>query len=52
MTYYESAKGLVISKARAIQEIRKHQCDANEFLQEVGDKTEYNAQTVLDWLGY
>ncbi len=60
--YYESAEGM-ISKARAIQELRKHghrskdesgiyQDSIESFLEDVGDLDQYNAQSVLTWLGY
>lgn len=52
MTYYESAKGIQISKARAVAEINRHGCDANEFFADCGEKETYRAQSVLDWLGY
>lgn len=52
-TYYESAEGLVISKERAIQELRKHSIvDPAEFFAEMGERESYEAQSVLDWLGY
>lgn len=51
-TYYESAEGVVISRERALQEVRSHGCDQREFLAELGERTEYEAQMVLDWLGY
>jgi hypothetical protein len=52
MDYYTSAKGILISKARALAEIRKHGADANEFFTDCGDKESYKAQAVLAWLGY
>lgn len=51
-TYYDSAEGMVISKKRAINEVVKHSCSVEDFLVEVGDKLEYDAQEVLRWLGY
>lgn len=51
--YYESAEGETISKQRAFQELENHGIeDYEEFLNEVGDKLEYLATDVLDWLGY
>ena len=42
MNYYESAKGIYISKARALLELKKHgieSCfDIDEFLQDLGDR--------------
>jgi len=56
MTYYESAAGATISKARAIREIEKHviwdEITEAEFIAECGDRTEYEAQAVLAFLGY
>lgn len=57
MTYSESAEGITISKARAMQELRNHGCvmDAQteaEFVAECGDKAEYLASDVLAFLGY
>jgi hypothetical protein len=56
MTYYESAKGLHISKQRALLELKKHgiesQFDIDEFFEDLGDKERYSAQAVLRWLGY
>ena len=56
MNYYESAKGIYISKARALLELKKHgiesQFDIDEFLKDLGNKERYSAQAVLRWLGY
>jgi hypothetical protein len=55
MTYYESAKGARITKQRALQELRRHGFAPEqeaEFLAEMGDRENYNAQSVLAWLGY
>ena len=52
MTYYESAEGEIITLARAKQEVLKHGSDWAEFLQDNGERAEYDAQDVLDWLGY
>lgn len=55
-TYYESAEGQRISKARALQELKRHGVDDAEtvaaFFADVGERDEYDAQAVLDWLGY
>ena len=64
--YYDSAEGLTISRERAIQELIEHGCipqeggdyantengDFAEFFNEMGDHAEYDAQAVLQWLGY
>jgi hypothetical protein len=53
MDYYESAEGLMITRDRALQEIRDHHCeDFGEFFADLGDREEYDAQSVLIWLGY
>lgn len=52
MDYYESAEGQEITQARAKQEVQKHTADWNEFIKDVGDKELYDAQDVLNWLGY
>lgn len=52
MTYYESAKGLNITKERAEIECKKHGVSFQEFIDECGDKEYYDAQFVLRWLGY
>lgn len=53
MNYYDSAEDLTISRSRAIQELRAHNCeDFAEFFQDLGDKSKYLAQDVLNWLGY
>ena len=52
MTYYESAEGELITMARALQELASHDADAAEFFEDMGEHAEYDAQAVLDWLGY
>ena len=44
-TYYDSAEDIILSQERAFQEF-------DEFLADMGDKDEYPAQEVLEWLGY
>ena len=51
-TYYESASDLTITQNRALVEVLAHDCDIWEFIADMGDATEYNAQAVLKWLGY
>jgi hypothetical protein len=51
-TYSESAKGLTISKARALREVTNHGADLGDFLAEMGDHETYKASAVLNWLGY
>lgn len=54
MDYYESAIGVRISRARAIDEIKRHNAfdDIEDFFEECGFLDEYDAKDVLDWLGY
>lgn len=52
MDYYESAEGINISKARAKQEIAKHGSSWEEFVEDMGEHENYDAQAVLAWLGY
>jgi hypothetical protein len=53
MDYYESAEGLTITRDRALQEVRDHNCeDFEEFFADLGDREYYSAQSVLIWLGY
>lgn len=56
MTYSESAEGVSITKARALQELQRHGVfraeDIAEFLADCGDREIYNAGDVLRWLGY
>jgi hypothetical protein len=54
MTYYESAIGVTITKARAYKEFVTHGavCDWVEFVVWAGDKETYLAEDVLGWLGY
>tara|TARA_B100000676_G_scaffold62156_1_gene61522 strand:+ start:555 stop:719 length:165 start_codon:yes stop_codon:yes gene_type:complete len=51
--YYESAKGIMITRDRALQEIRNHNLENfEEFFEDLGDREYYDAQSVLIWLGY
>lgn len=52
MTYYESAKNVTITKERAIKEVLNHGCSPDDFIADCGDCEKYNAQSVLNWLGY
>ena len=54
MDYFESAQGVTISRARAIDEIKRHHAfeDIEDFFEEYGFVNEYDAQDVLNWLGY
>ena len=56
MTYSESARGVTITHARAIQELRSHGVtdadDIADFHAMCGNHATYNARAVLTWLGY
>ena len=56
MTYSDSAKGVTITKARALQELAHHgltnPADVAQFLADMGDAAHYAAHKVLRWLGY
>ncbi len=53
MDYYESAEDLTITRERALLELARHNCeDIEQFFDDLGDREEYNAQSVLIWLGY
>ena len=57
MTYYESAKGVTITRERAFQELKAHGHildfrGLREFFRECGNAPRYNAQRVLEFLGY
>lgn len=55
MTYYDSAEGVEISRARAVKELVRHGIPDNEqpeFFIDCGDRDNYDAQVVLAWLGY
>lgn len=66
-TYSESARGVIISQARARQEIEAHQAEWDDFVQDPFGYCEYatyahgsmpsaddtfNARDILTWLGY
>lgn len=53
-TYYESAAGQTITRKRAFQELDKHgvACDWDDFIAAHGEHETYDAQVVLQWLGY
>ena len=53
-TYFDSARGVVITRERALEEITRHGYEYywEEFLSEVGDYSSYHAEDVLLWIGY
>jgi len=50
--YYDSAEGIEITANRARQEIESHGCSWSEFLLDNDISDMYDAQQVLEWLGY
>ena len=56
MTYSESARGLRITRERALREIANHGVfhpdDIADFFEMCGDHQTYDAEEVLEWLGY
>ena len=56
MSYYDSAEGVTIDQARAYHEIVvNHEMGEEvweEFLDDMGEHDEYDAQAVLAWLGH
>lgn len=56
MTYSESARGMRITRERALRELANHgvfhPMDIEDFLAVCGDRPVYDAEKVLWWLGY
>lgn len=57
MTYSESAKGITITKARALKELERHGCiidgeTLSDFYGMLGNHEMYKASDVLAYLGY
>lgn len=56
LTYSQSAKGVTITHARALTELRTHGLtdaeDIADFHASLGEHPTYNAHAVLVWLGY
>ena len=57
MDYYTSTQDLIITRQRAIQEVRSHghqpgTCEYDEIIDWIGDREMVEAQTLLQWLGY
>ena len=50
--YYESVEGLTINCSRAEQEVIAHGADLDQFYLDMGEEPLYDAQSVLEWLGY
>lgn len=50
---YEEAIQETVTRQQAIRELKRHSIvSLEEFFAEVGDRAEYAAKDVLDWLGY
>jgi hypothetical protein len=49
---FDDAMVVVVSKAEATAEIRRHGQDPAEFFAEIGERDQYVGSEVLDWLGY
>lgn len=51
---YEEAIEATVTREEARREIERHDIDGkfDDFLREVGDRTEYSGEEVLAWLGY
>ena len=52
MTYYDTAADITITRSKAFEVLEEHGIPVDEFLKEVGYANLYDAQSVLDWLGY
>ncbi len=54
MLTYEEAydENPTISHGEAITEIKKHSCSVSEFYEDCGEKANYKARDLLNWLGY
>jgi len=52
MTYEEAMEGYDISAKQARAEVLAHGIDWEEFVEEVGRKSVYKSNEVLEWLGY
>ena len=54
-TYYESAEDITITRSNAFEVLEQHGIPSEEyegFLEDVGYADTYEAQSVLNWLGY
>jgi len=51
--YYGSAEDIMLSKDKALCELKDHGVvDLKKFFDDLGDREEYHAQSLLIWLGY
>jgi hypothetical protein len=44
--------GHTVTKAEAMEEVRRHKLEMVDLVNELGDKDEYTARAVMEWLGY
>lgn len=49
---YEQAIEATVTRDEALAEIAAHGIDFSEFVEEYGDREEYEGADVLGWLGY
>ena len=52
MTYDEAMEGYDVSAKQAKAEVLAHGVDWAELVEEVGSKSVYKSNEVLEWLGY
>lgn len=53
MTFEDAMHGdFDVTKAEAMAEVKRHQLDAFDLFNELGDHDTYKARAVLEWLGY
>ena len=52
MTYEEAMEGYDVSAKQAKAEVLAHGVDWAEIVEEVGSKSVYKSNEVLEWLGY
>jgi methyl coenzyme M reductase subunit C len=43
---------LVVTRDEAIEEVKRHQLDTVDLINELGDHPTYKARAVMEWLGY
>ena len=52
MTYDEAMEGYQVSLKQAKAEVLAHGVDWADFVEEVGSKSVYKSNEVLEWLGW
>lgn len=52
MNIEEAMEGRTVTMQQVIIELKKHDADYIEFVNDLGEKPEYNSKDVLEWLGY